>query len=54
MQSAIVVWALAEGPTLFGLVGYMLTGDGVLLFAPLAFFAIVMVRYPPRAFGSAG
>lgn len=50
LQGAVVVWALAEGPTLFGLVGFMLTGDRVLLFAPLAFFAIVMLRYPPRVF----
>ena len=50
VRSAIVIWALAEGPTLFGLVGYMLTGDRVLLIAPLAFFALVMFRYPPRVF----
>jgi len=54
LQGAVVVWALAEGPTLFGLVGFMLTGDRVLLFAPLAFFAIVMLRYPPRVFRDGG
>jgi F0F1-type ATP synthase membrane subunit c/vacuolar-type H+-ATPase subunit K len=50
--TAIVVWALAEGQALLGLVGYMLSGDRLLFYLPLVFFVWLWLRYPPRAFRS--
>jgi hypothetical protein len=48
--AAIVVWALAEGQALVGIVGTMLTGDRVTAYASLALFAWLWMRYPPRSF----
>lgn len=48
--AAIVVWALAEGQALVGIVGTMLTGDRVTAYASLALFVWIWMRYPPRAF----
>lgn len=50
LRTAVLVWALAEGPAFVGLVFYMLTGDRVLLLATLAVFAWAMLRNPPAAF----
>jgi hypothetical protein len=48
--AAIVVWALAEGQALVGIVGTMLTGDRVTAYASLALFVWLWMRYPPRSF----
>lgn len=48
--AAIVVWALAEGQALVGIVATMLTGDRVIAYAALALFAWLWMRYPPRVF----
>ena len=48
--AAIVVWALAEGQALVGIVGTMLTGDRVTAYASLALFVWLWMRYPPRRF----
>lgn len=48
--AAILVWALAEGQALLGIVGTMLTGDRILALGALAIFVWIWVRYPPRAF----
>jgi len=50
--AAIVVWALAEGQAILGIVGTMLTGDRVTAYASLALFAWLWMRYPPRSFTS--
>lgn len=47
---AIFVWALGEGQAFLGLIGYMLTGDRLLLLLPVVFFAWLWLRYPPGAF----
>ena len=47
---ALTIWALAEGQALLGLTGYLLSGDRVLLILPLALFAYLYLRFPPRAF----
>lgn len=47
---ALTVWALAEGQALLGLTGYLLSGDRMLLILPLALFAYLYLRFPPRAF----
>jgi hypothetical protein len=49
-SAAIIVWALAEGQALVGIVGTMLTGDRVTAYASLALFMWLWMRYPPRAF----
>ncbi len=51
-MAAIVVWALAEGQALLGIVATMLTGDRVTAYASLALFAWLWMRYPPRSFTS--
>lgn len=48
--AAIVVWALAEGQALLGIVGTMLTGDRVTAYASLALFVWLWMRYPPGKF----
>ena len=48
--AAIVVWALAEGQALVGIVGTMLTGDRVTAYASLALFVWLWMRYPPAKF----
>ena len=48
--AAIIVWALAEGQALVGIVGTMLTGDRVTAYASLALFAWLWMRYPPGSF----
>lgn len=48
--AAIVVWALAEGQALAGIVGTMLTGDRVTAYGSLALFVWLWMRYPPRSF----
>ncbi len=48
--AAVVVWGLAEGQALLGLVGYLLTGDSLLVALPLALFGYLYLRYPPGAF----
>ena len=48
--AAIIVWALAEGQALVGIVGTMLTADRVTAYASLALFMWLWLRYPPRAF----
>jgi len=48
--AAIVVWALAEGQALLGIVGTMLTGDRVTAYASLALFVWLWMRYPPAKF----
>ena len=48
--AAIVVWALAEGQALVGIVGTMLTGDRVTAYASLALFVWLWLRYPPAKF----
>lgn len=48
--AAIVVWALAEGQGLVGLVGTMLTGDRMTAYGALALFVWLWLRYPPGAF----
>ena len=48
--AAIVVWALAEGQALVGIVGTMLTGDRVTAYASLALFVWLWMRYPPGSF----
>ena len=48
--AAVIVWALAEGQALIGIVGTMLTGDRVTAYASLALFLWLWMRYPPRAF----
>lgn len=50
--AAIIVWALAEGQALVGIVGTMLTGDRVTAYASLALFVWLWMRYPPRSFTS--
>jgi hypothetical protein len=52
--AAIVVWALAEGQALAGIVGTMLTGDRVTAYASLALFVWLWMRYPPRSFAGDG
>jgi F0F1-type ATP synthase membrane subunit c/vacuolar-type H+-ATPase subunit K len=49
-MAAIVVWALAEGQALVGIVGTMLTGDRMTAYASLALFVWLWMRYPPRSF----
>ena len=48
--AAILVWALAEGQALLGIVGTLLTGDPVTAYASLALFVWIWLRYPPRSF----
>jgi hypothetical protein len=48
--AAVIVWALAEGQALIGIVGTMLTGDRVTAYASVALFVWLWMRYPPRAF----
>lgn len=48
--AAILVWALAEGQALLGIVGTMLTGDRVTAYASLALFVWLWMRYPPGKF----
>lgn len=48
--AAIIVWALAEGQALVGIVGTMLTGDRVTAYASLALFVWLWMRYPPGSF----
>jgi F0F1-type ATP synthase membrane subunit c/vacuolar-type H+-ATPase subunit K len=48
--SAIIVWALAEGQALVGIVGTLLTGDRVTTYASLALFVWLWMRYPPGSF----
>ena len=48
--AAILVWALAEGQALVGIVGTMLTGDRVTAYASLALFVWLWMRYPPAKF----
>ena len=48
--AAIVVWALAEGQALLGIVATLLTGDRVTAYASLALFVWLWMRYPPRSF----
>jgi len=52
--AAIVVWALAEGQALVGIVGTMLTGDAMTTYASLAVFVWLWLRYPPGAFTARG
>jgi len=52
--AAIVVWALAEGQALVGIVGTMLTGDPMTAYASVALFVWLWLRYPPGAFTSRG
>jgi hypothetical protein len=52
--AAIVVWALAEGQALAGIVGTLLTGDRVTAYASLALFVWLWMRYPPRSFAGDG
>ena len=47
---AIVVWALAEGQALVGIVGTMITGDRIMTYGALAIFVWIWLRYPPRSF----
>ena len=54
VTSAIFIWALAEGPALLGLTGYLLSGDRMLVVLSLALFAYLYLRYPPAAFRSGG
>ncbi len=49
-KAAIVVWALAEGQALMGVVGTLLTGDPVTAYASLALFVWLWLRYPPGSF----
>ena len=48
--AAIVVWALAEGQALLGIVGTLITGDRILAYGSLAIFVWIWLRYPPRSF----
>ena len=48
--AAIIVWALAEGQALVGIVGTLLTGDRVTAYASLAVFVWLWMRYPPSSF----
>lgn len=48
--AAILVWALAEGQALLGIVGTMITGDRILAYGSLAIFVWIWLRYPPRSF----
>ncbi len=47
---ALVVWSLAEGQALLGIVGYLLTGDVIVFWAALAAFAYLFARYRPTVF----
>ena len=48
--AAIIVWALAEGQALVGIVATLLTGDRVPAYASLALFVWLWMRYPPASF----
>jgi hypothetical protein len=48
--AAIIVWALAEGQALVGIVATLLTGDRVTAYASLALFVWLWMRYPPASF----
>ena len=48
--AAIIVWTLAEGQALVGIVGTLLTGDRVTAYASLALFVWLWMRYPPASF----
>jgi hypothetical protein len=52
--AAIVVWAIAEGQALVGIVGTMLTGDVMTTYASLAVFVWLWLRYPPGSFRAWG
>jgi hypothetical protein len=49
-RSAIILWAIGEGPALLGLVFYFMTGDKILLVLPVAAFLLYMTRYRPASF----
>lgn len=49
-RSAIILWAIGEGPALLGLVFYFMTGDRILLVLPVAAFLLYMTRYRPASF----
>ncbi|MEE9230889.1 MAG: hypothetical protein V3U86_09305 [Acidobacteriota bacterium] len=49
-RTAIVLWALGEGPALLGLIFYFMTGDRLLLVLPLVAFLVYMTRYRPASF----
>lgn len=48
--AAVIVWALAEGQALLGIVGYMISGDVLIMWCSLALFAYLFVRYRPAVF----
>lgn len=53
-MAAVVVWALAEGQALLGIVAYMLGGDVIVFWCSLAVFAYLFARYRPAVFRPTG
>jgi len=49
-SAAVVVWALAEGQALLGIVAYMLSGDVLVFWLALILFAYLFARYRPAVF----
>ena len=49
-SAAVVVWALAEGQALLGIVAYMLSGDVLVFWTSLILFAYLFARYRPGVF----
>lgn len=48
--AAVVVWALAEGQALLGIVAYMISGDVLVFWCSLIVFAYLFARYRPAVF----
>jgi F0F1-type ATP synthase membrane subunit c/vacuolar-type H+-ATPase subunit K len=48
--AAVIVWALAEGQALLGIVAYMLSGDVLVFWCALVLFAYLFARYRPAVF----
>ncbi|MEN8144896.1 MAG: hypothetical protein ABFS14_08085 [Gemmatimonadota bacterium] len=51
-RSAIIMWAIGEGPALLGLAFSFVTGDRLLLVLPVVVFLLYMMRYRPVSFTS--
>ncbi len=49
-QAAVIVWALAEGQALLGIVAYMISGDLLIFWCALVLFAYLFARYRPAVF----
>jgi len=50
--AAVVVWALAEGQALLGIVAYMISGDVLIFWCALVLFVYLFARYRPAVFMS--